>query len=457
LPAKDQTLSTGETIDEFAQNVKQSTSNLKNDVYNLGYSTGVLQGEVDSLQIQVSSNDSDIADLQVSTANLEANKLDKSSATATYLQKNEKASDSDLLDGRNYDAFVSTTGDDMNGDLDMNKNNILNVSSITFTGGGYIKASASSLKVHNDLIADGSTGWYPYFIEMLADGEGLEMNGKPIRTIDWTNSDDGSGSGLDADYLDGLDSTDFLTKSSATTTYVHKTGDTMTGDLNLGDYDLICSQLKGASLGDPVVGEIVLNTTLNADGRDITGIGGNVNITSTGIDLSNTYISNIDWTNTDRNLEGQLFTNVSTSPVNNTDIASKGYVDYAIKEATSSLSGATTLRHRLALYGGVGMSDIYNSSDTANTYGAFFEVCGATGTITEFHIAVASTTTDAFTVRVYKNGTQQTDLSMPANTSYKEFATSIAVNKADVLGLDFLDVNANDAPGGVSVVAILEE
>ena len=59
------------------------------------------------------------------------------------------AINADKLDGRDYDAFVSTQGDTMSGDLDMGNN--------------------------------------------------------AIKNIDWLNSDDGTGSGLDADLLDGRD------------------------------------------------------------------------------------------------------------------------------------------------------------------------------------------------------------------------------------------------------------
>jgi len=55
-------------------------------------------------------------------------------STTTFLGKNEKASDSDKLDGYHYDAFVSTEGDTMSGNLNMDGNNIINTGEINMIG-----------------------------------------------------------------------------------------------------------------------------------------------------------------------------------------------------------------------------------------------------------------------------------------------------------------------------------
>ncbi|KUK56704.1 MAG: Cell wall surface anchor family protein, putative, partial [Bacteroidetes bacterium 38_7] len=58
----------------------------------------------------------------------------------------------------------------------------------------------------------------------------LQNNG--LVDVNWAASDDGSGSGLDADLLDGLDSTDFM--SATEDLWVNENGDTMSGTLNMG-------------------------------------------------------------------------------------------------------------------------------------------------------------------------------------------------------------------------------
>ncbi len=70
----------------------------------------------------------------------------------------------------------------------------------------------------------------------------LDMDNHAIIDIDWANSDDGSGTGLDADLLDGLHASTFynasnpagyITAGGATDVWVNSSGDTMTGDLRL--------------------------------------------------------------------------------------------------------------------------------------------------------------------------------------------------------------------------------
>lgn len=252
-PAKVQKLSTGESIDVFSANVKSSTGSLKSDLTtetnnrisgdnDLGYSTGTLQGNVTSLQSQISSNDSDISALRTSTGTL----LTKSSATATYVNKNQ------------YSPGLST---------------------------GVTKIIAGT------------------------------------------------------------------------------------------------------------------NVTISpSDGR------GEVTINAAG-------------------------------------------------------GGGTALSiHRIAIYGGTGNSDIYNSSDTAYGFGHWFEVCGATGNVQQFIVAIASPTTETPTINVYLNGTSTTTLTIPSGSSplVKTYATGITVGSDDVIGLDFENVGSNP-PGGLAITAILKE
>jgi len=60
-----------------------------------------------------------------------------------------------------------------------------------------------------------------------------------------------------------------------------------------------------------------------------------------GVDMSSNPIVNIEWGNSDRDLEDNLFTNISTSPTNVDDVSTKGYCDYVVKGATDPLVTAT--------------------------------------------------------------------------------------------------------------------
>jgi hypothetical protein len=71
----------------------------------------------------------------------------------------------------------------------------------------------------------GQTGWYNSTYEggwYMTDStyvkpynnKGIDVNSQEIVNIDWANSDDGSGSALDADLIDGLDSTAFIRDST---------------------------------------------------------------------------------------------------------------------------------------------------------------------------------------------------------------------------------------------------
>jgi hypothetical protein len=70
------------------------------------------------------------SDIAASTNTLENTKLDKSSATITYLFKTEKAADADKLDGLDSTAFVQTTGGSMSGQLNLNNYALIISSSI---------------------------------------------------------------------------------------------------------------------------------------------------------------------------------------------------------------------------------------------------------------------------------------------------------------------------------------
>ncbi len=75
----------------------------------LEVSTGALRTDVDANTTNITENYNDIVSLKESTGTLDTVKLDKSSATITYLFKNEKATDSDKLDNLDSDYFAIKT------------------------------------------------------------------------------------------------------------------------------------------------------------------------------------------------------------------------------------------------------------------------------------------------------------------------------------------------------------
>jgi len=146
---------------------------------------------------------------------------------------------------------------------------------------------------------------------------------------------------------------------------------------------------------------------------------------------------------------------IVSTPTAAGQVANKGFVE---AEMAGGGDGVAEVNHRISLYGGVAMSDIYNSSDSVNTYGGFWEVCVATGSISEWYIKVASMTTSAFTVRAWLNGVSTGTISVGSGVPYvKNTALYISVGEADVIGIDFENVVASDPPGGVNVIAVLKE
>lgn len=89
-----------------------------------------------------------------------------------------------------------------NGDLAFNAND---------THGIRLHARSDNLRIRDDV---GSFDAVSYFASSSAPGTleltnaDLNMNSNAIKNIDWTNSDDGSGSGLDADTVDGKEASD---------------------------------------------------------------------------------------------------------------------------------------------------------------------------------------------------------------------------------------------------------
>lgn len=112
--------------------------------------------------------------------------------------------DADMLDGLHAAAFARLTGAAYSGDL-----------SVVGAGGAY-----ASMNTAGDIYANragGATGIY-YFTSsgtryLYFNGSGFDLVGGQLAinsSIAWNAGNDGSGSGLDADLLDGLDSSYFV-------------------------------------------------------------------------------------------------------------------------------------------------------------------------------------------------------------------------------------------------------
>lgn len=98
--------------------------------------------------------------------------------------------DADTLDGLDSTAFLKTSGGAMTGPINMGNQKITNLAAPT-------SASDAVPKSYVDAAVAGVSG-------------GAMTGGQILTTL---NGVDGSGSGLDSDFLDGLDSTAFLQKS----------------------------------------------------------------------------------------------------------------------------------------------------------------------------------------------------------------------------------------------------
>ncbi|HOO57011.1 MAG TPA: hypothetical protein PLN69_09325 [bacterium] len=108
----------------------------------------------------------------------------------------------------------------------------------------------------------------------------VSMGNNALTNIDWSTSDDGSGSSLDADLLDGLDSTAFMT--AASDNWVDEAGDTMTGALNLTYSGNPSIEIRSTSGGTPFI-DFSNDSSTDYDGRFI--LSGDNEITLSGAAL----------------------------------------------------------------------------------------------------------------------------------------------------------------------------
>lgn len=123
---------------------------------------------------------------------------------ADFLRVDGKAVDSDKLDGESSAAFVKTAGDQVSGNLIFTSN----TAGITWNGtGGSVNFTAGRLTFNADsdfIWRAGNTS-----LMTLTDSDaksGLKFRGNTV----WHSGNQGSGSGLDSDTLDGNQASDFL-------------------------------------------------------------------------------------------------------------------------------------------------------------------------------------------------------------------------------------------------------
>lgn len=159
---------------------------------------------------------------QGSGSGLDADLLDGFDHT-DFLKVNAKAVDSDLLDGLNSDAFLQRTGGVMTGDIQFT-DDAEGISWSRNSDGASIRFYNTDDSDTNSRLefqtTDNGNEYFAWTIRVTGDPNSVEImkldpsnaaNGLTYRGQKvWHEGNDGSGSGLDADTLDGLNSTDFL-------------------------------------------------------------------------------------------------------------------------------------------------------------------------------------------------------------------------------------------------------
>lgn len=209
--------------------------------------------------------------------------------------------------------------------------------------------------------------------------ENLDMDGYAIENINWATSDDGAGSGLDADLLDSHDSNYFLPASSATATYLSKSSATATyyneiGDIQDADDD---SATKGVCTFD--------NTDFNAAAGVVTIVDDGHAHTGTsisGLDISDdtnlvagTNITLVDDT---LNVDDAFIKNSEGDTINGTLTS-----NFGIAGATGTFSGQVTSN-------GNNLIDEYDYAVCISTPNAFGVVATLVSPFRNFDVTISS-------------------------------------------------------------------
>jgi len=373
-----------------------------------------------------------------------------------FLGINDKAADSDLLDGKNYDAFVSTVGDTMSGTLIINNNDYYSIN--------------AQKKIYTSDSIQGDAGFYGGFLQIsgnaLLNGityinGNIDMNSNWIQEVSTINGRDISVDGANLDQV-RVDTGTIIPKiRKATQTWTG--GNTYQQNISIADgktidgVDLSTITFGGAdNLGNHTateqlkMGNYNINTSSGITGLDkIIWADGTVQVSSptAGDGGGDAYLASTQ-TFTGKN----TFVNVDTMTIT-------GRINWPDGSYSTSAvgGGAGTSVQYIHLLRGFGVADIYNSSSTAKPYGTWWQPCRIAGSLTQFDVFVASVTTDATTVKIWKNGASLTSFTVAAGSTHTiQTGAYGTVGYDTLIGVDFEDVDISDPIGGVAILGKIE-
>jgi len=230
--------------------------------------------------------------------------------TATYLSVDEIFANDGLIIIRD--------------DIDMDANNILNVSTITGTSPVNISGGIKVLNGNVDLNGNN-----------LFDGTGNVFVNDSIQTAGNVRIDGGYLLDSDGNAAAKVDNQSIYL-GGGEHTYVNNNGQLTIGNGQKAAITGVTEAQGGIQTNDidPYIGtEINISNKVNISTLNVAGesdFNGN-------LDMNDFAIQNIDWTNTDKDLENQLIINSSTSPINDSDLTAKKYVDDLVANSTSTL------------------------------------------------------------------------------------------------------------------------
>ena len=274
-----------------------------------------------------------------SGSGLNADQLDGFDHT-DFLKVNAKAVDSDLLDGLDSTAFLQRTGGVMTGNIEFSDSNEglrfapnSDTATIKYINGGVgdTDARLEFQTQNNDFNAfrwtHNPTGTTVVELMKLVNNDtanGLTYRGNTV----WHAGNDGAGTGLDADTVDGLHAADFLPVNGKAVNSA------------LADFATNADTVDGKHAADflPVNGNAVsatlATTAVNANNAD---------------KLDN--LNSTDFVRT----SGQTMTGFLTlhsDPTSNMHAATKGYVDFQVGNVDPYWAGLTTFAAVKSTYSG---------------------------------------------------------------------------------------------------------
>ncbi|MBA3051889.1 MAG: hypothetical protein FP827_02175 [Candidatus Omnitrophica bacterium] len=397
----------------------------------LGYSTGVISGQIDSLQTQISNNDDAIEALGVSTGTIYAALQSTGAAlSAEITRATDRENDIAVGTGTNKTAIDLNTS----GVADLRVSTGTNYAAINSTAAALTAEIARAVARENNIAY--STGTTYAALQATFTYLNEYKLGVTAKAAD---SELLAGRNYDA--------------------FVSTMGDTMSGDLIIEGYANPMSNRKSLMLKDKYSGfggtitvdseglKVISSGQLILYGEDTAGL----YITSDGC----VFLKNVEF---DPNLtlsmnEGKI-TNISTSPVNNGDASTKGYTDYAIMKATDAIGGGSgdmtkavydtdannvvdNVQKRYVYFSKVGEL----SSFTGDSWGSDFRLLPDTYTLTKAYIMQGSTgTTDTIIHVGNQDNLEIAAFTIPVGADCVELSTSVVFNKCDIINYHIDDI-----------------